>query len=252
MTQTLVAVDHLRITRADGSALVRDVSFALEAGETVGIVGESGSGKSLTLRALMGILPPTLHAAGDLSRAARMAMIFQEPATALNPTMRVGDLVALAWRRHHDGCSKADARKATVDLFERVGIAQAAERFKAWPHELSGGMRQRVMIAAALATDPDVLLCDEPTTALDVRVQAQILTLLSDLVVDRDMAMIFVSHDLAVVSSVCKRIVVMRHGEVVEAGSMARVVDAPAHPYTAELLAANLSRRLAHTTGALR
>ncbi len=108
------------------------------------------------------------------------------------------------------------------------------------------------MIAAALATDPDVLLCDEPTTALDVRVQAQILTLLSDLVVDRDMAMIFVSHDLAVVSSVCKRIVVMRHGEVVEAGSMARVVDAPAHPYTAELLAANLSRRLAHTTGALR
>ncbi|KHL13425.1 UNVERIFIED_CONTAM: hypothetical protein LK11_31750 [Mumia flava] len=236
----------MRVARADDDhELVHGVSLALRPGETLGIVGESGSGKSLTLRAVMDILPPTLRATGTVERTGRAAMIFQEPATALNPTMRVGDLVAGTWRRHHPGTSRRDARRATVELLDSVGIDRAAERVRAWPHELSGGMRQRVVIAAALSVDPDVLLCDEPTTALDVRVQAQILDLLRALVTERGTAMAFVSHDLAVVASVCERIAVMRLGDVVESGTTRAVLADPQHPYTRELLAANLARRLA-------
>ena len=235
----------LRLVRDDGVTLVDGVSFELAPGETLGIVGESGSGKSLTLRSVLDILPATITRYGEVSCSARTAMVFQEPATALNPTMRAGQLVAGTWRRHHHGASAAAARSAAADLFERVGIDRPAERLRAWPHELSGGMRQRVMIAAALATEPEVLLCDEPTTALDVRVQAQILDLLRGLVADRSMAMVFVSHDLAVVSSVCERLLVMRHGAVVESGALADVVAHPAEDYTRELLAANLARRLA-------
>lgn len=247
-----LTVDGLTVVREDGTALVDGLSFELRPGATLGIVGESGSGKSLTLRSVMGILPPTLERRGEVSCGLRSAMVFQEPATALNPTLRVGDLIALTWRRHHPGCSAREAKAAAADLFERVGIEDAVRRLRAWPHELSGGMRQRVMIAAALATDPDVLLCDEPTTALDVRVQAQILQLLRDLVAERGMAMVFVSHDLAVVASVCRRILVMRHGRLVEAGPIDRVLAAPAEPYTRELLAANLARRLADREGVLR
>jgi peptide/nickel transport system ATP-binding protein len=242
----LIRLDDLRVVcRDDDRELVHGVTLDVHAGETVGIVGESGSGKSLTLRAVMDILPLALRAEGTIERGrARIAMIFQEPATALNPTLRVGDLVARTWLKHHPGRSRAEARAEAVALLERVGIANAAARFKAWPHELSGGMRQRVMIATALATDPDVLLCDEPTTALDVRVQAQILALLRDLVADRDMAMVFVSHDLAVVSSVCDRLVVMLQGDVVEDGVSAEVLRDPQHEYTRRLLDANLAHRL--------
>ncbi|MGH3360292.1 MAG: ABC transporter ATP-binding protein [Nocardioidaceae bacterium] len=241
----VVRLDGLRITRPDdGRVLVRDTTLRVGPGDSVGIVGESGSGKSLTLRALARIAPTALRVDGTISCTARVALIFQEPATALNPTTRVGDLVSLVWRRHHRGCRARDADAHALDLFERVGIASAKQRLRAWPHELSGGMRQRVMIAAALATEPEVLLCDEPTTALDVRIQAQILDLLTELVSSRDMAMLFVSHDLAVVSRVCERLIVMRDGEVVESGATADVIATPRDGYTAELLAANLARRL--------
>ncbi len=248
---TALEVAGLTLACDDGTTLVHDLSFDLAPGATLGIVGESGSGKSLTLRSIMGILPASLTRRGEIRCAARTAMVFQEPATALNPTMRVGDLVARTWRRHHPGCSAREARTAAAELFERVGIDDAVRRLRAWPHELSGGMRQRVMIAAALATDPDVLLCDEPTTALDVRVQAQILTLLRGLVAERGMAMVFVSHDLAVVASVCSQILVMRHGRLVESGPLDRVLADPQEHYTRDLLAANLARRLADREGAL-
>lgn len=248
---TALEVAGLTLVRDDGTTLVHDLSFDLDPGATLGIVGESGSGKSLTLRSIMGILPASLNRRGEIRCEARTAMVFQEPATALNPTMRVGDLVARTWRRHHPGCSAREARAAAAELFERVGIDDAVRRLRAWPHELSGGMRQRVMIAAALATDPDVLLCDEPTTALDVRVQAQILTLLRGLVAERGMAMVFVSHDLAVVASVCSQILVMRDGRLVESGPLDRVLAEPQESYTRDLLAANLARRLADREGAL-
>ena len=245
MTTPLLHLDGLRVVRRnDDQSLVHGLSLDVCAGETVGIVGESGSGKSLTLRALMGILPSNLRAEGTVETHARTAMIFQEPATALNPTMRVGDLVTRTWLKHHPDTTRKQARLQAVALLKRVGIVDPVARMKAWPHELSGGMRQRVMIATALATDPDVLLCDEPTTALDVRVQAQILALLRDLVTDRDMAMVFVSHDLAVVSSVCERIVVMLQGDIVEDGETASVLESPQHDYTRRLLAANLAHRL--------
>jgi peptide/nickel transport system ATP-binding protein len=243
--QVVLSVRHLHLETEDGTPLVQDLSFELARGETLGIVGESGSGKSLSLRSVLGIQPESLVLTGDIDCAARAAMVFQEPATALNPTMRVGSFVAGVWRRHHPGESRSAARAAAIELFDQVGIVDPAKRFGAWPHELSGGMRQRVMIAGALATSPEVLLCDEPTTALDVRVQAQILALLHRLVVEREMAMVFVSHDLAVVSSVCERLLVMRHGELVETGPLADVVAAPGQPYTRDLLAANLARRLA-------
>ena len=239
---TTLSLEGLRLVGAEGD-LVRGIDLHLGTGETVGLVGESGSGKSLTLRAAMGILPDTIARSGTVTRTPRAAMVFQEPATALNPTMRVGDFVARTHRLHHPGEDRRAAGRAALALLDRVGIADAAGRMSAWPHELSGGMRQRVMIAAALATEPELLLCDEPTTALDVRVQAQILQLLAELVGHRRMAMVFVSHDLAVVAQVCQRICVMRHGEIVESGLLADVVASPRHPYTAELLAADLSRR---------
>jgi len=245
----VLSVAELDLVRDDGVTLVRGLSLELAAGETLGIVGESGSGKSLTLRSVLGIQPECVTRHGEIVCNVRAAMVFQEPATALNPTMRVGDLVASTWRLHHPGCSKATARAAAADLFEQVGIDNAVRRLRAWPHELSGGMRQRVMIAAALATEPELLLCDEPTTALDVRVQAQILTLLRRLVDERGMAMVFVSHDLAVVSRVCERILVMKDGQHVESGPIDRVLAAPAEQYTRDLLAANLARRLADRTG---
>ncbi|HWU20496.1 MAG TPA: ABC transporter ATP-binding protein [Nocardioides sp.] len=246
----VLSVKSLHLETEDGTPLVHDLSFDLGRGETLGIVGESGSGKSLTLRSILGIQAESITVTGEVTCTSRTAMVFQEPATALNPTMRVGAFVADVWRRHHSGTSRAAARTAAIDLFEQVGIVDAEKRFGAWPHELSGGMRQRVMIAAALATDPEVLLCDEPTTALDVRVQAQILQLLRTLVTERSMAMVFVSHDLAVVSTVCERLLVMRNGSLVEEGLLADVVAAPAEEYTRELLAANLARRLAE--GAVR
>lgn len=245
VTAPVVEVDRLAITlqrRGESVRLVDDVSLQVAPGETLGIVGESGSGKSLTLRALLGILPAAAHASGEIRHPggrARSAMVFQEPLLALNPTMRVGDFIGEVVG---DRVAGRAARRARVrELMISVGIPEPDRRARMWPHELSGGLRQRVMIAAALATEPDLLLCDEPTTALDVTVQAQILALLSRLAQERRMAMIFVSHDLSVVAQVSDRIAVMYAGRIVEQGPADDILGAPTHPYTAALLAATPS-----------
>lgn len=225
---------------------VTDVAFTVERGQALGLVGESGSGKSLTLRAIMDILPPRTRIEAirlelpDGERH-RVAMVFQEPLSAMSPTKRIQDLIAEGVMASQ-GVSRKQARVQALELMREVGIPQPAQRARMWPHELSGGLRQRVVIAMALATDPTVLLCDEPTTALDVTVQDQILGLLDRLRRDRGMAIVFVTHDLAVVATLCQRIAVMYAGQVIEEGSAADVLHAPKHPYTAALIAASRSR----------
>jgi oligopeptide/dipeptide ABC transporter ATP-binding protein len=253
MSQTSLEVEQLSVRIGKGEDAVTPVtgvSFAVGAGEAVGLVGESGCGKSLTLRAIVGLLPRggavegTRRFAldGDTPveydpvrvRGRGIGMIFQEPMTALNPTMRIGHLIAEPLRAR--GISKRESHRRAIDLMSQVGIPDAARRARAWPHELSGGLRQRAMIAAALATEPRLLLCDEPTTALDVCIQDQILGLLSTLVRERGMSILFVTHDLAVVSQLCDRVAVMYAGELVEVGETAEVLAAPTHPYTRALL----------------
>jgi peptide/nickel transport system permease protein len=234
---------------------VEDVSFSVRPGETMAIVGESGSGKSVTATALMGLLPPAARPVagaawlGDRDllrldepalralRGGAMAMVFQDPMSSLNPVHRVGDQVAEAIRAHRAMTAKA-ARAEALSLFRRVGIADPERRLDAWPHELSGGMRQRVMIAMALANRPSLLIADEPTTALDVTVQAQILELLAELQRETGTAMIFITHSLGVVAEIADRVTVMYAGQVVEQGDAATVFAAPLHPYTRALLAA--------------
>ncbi|WP_166355205.1 ABC transporter ATP-binding protein [Phytoactinopolyspora limicola] len=256
MTTTALRVHDLRVTAAspDGPSYPVDgVSLHVGQGEILGIAGESGSGKSLTLKAILGLLPPGLTATGTLQlasgdgelapyqshqvRGAGVGMVFQEPMTALNPTMRAGDLVALA-ARLHGRLSRRASRHRAVELLRQVGVPDAERRAKAWPHQLSGGLRQRVMIAAALAAQPRVLLCDEPTTALDVTVQHQILRLLRWLADEHGTGMIFVSHDLPVIAQLCDRIAVMYAGRFVETGYTRDVLTHPRHPYTAALLRA--------------
>jgi oligopeptide/dipeptide ABC transporter ATP-binding protein len=229
---------------------VSGVSLHVRRGEALGIVGESGCGKSLTLRAIAGLLPRNARASGALRfavdgehlmpyeparvRARGIAMIFQEPMTALNPTMRVGDLIAEPMRLR--GVKRSSARQRAIELMSRVGIPESARRARSWPHELSGGLRQRVMIAAALATEPQLILCDEPTTALDVCIQDQVLALLAEQRRERQLSIVFVTHDLAVVAQLCQRLAVMYAGQIVETGATADVLRAPAHPYTEALL----------------
>ncbi|WP_052961384.1 MULTISPECIES: ABC transporter ATP-binding protein [unclassified Leucobacter] len=225
---------------------VRGIDLRVRRGEALGLVGESGSGKSLTMRALLDVLPEGGSRGGtvaletvaaDGSRVpARAALVFQEPLSALNPTMRVGDAIAEAARAR--GVRPRAARALAVDLLAQVGVPEPEQRARDWPHELSGGLRQRVMIAVALAAEPDVLFCDEPTTALDVTVQAQILALLDRLRRERGLALVFVSHDLSVVAQLCDRVAVMYAGEIVEQGPLGEILAGPAHPYTAALLAA--------------
>jgi len=239
-----------------GSVPVVDrVSLSLGAGDRVGLIGESGSGKTLTALAALGLLPETARPGGgielcgqsvqDLSerqwarlRGDQIAMVFQEPMTALDPVMRVGKQVAIALRRHRD-LSRRAAFASAVDLLRQVELPEPAAIARRYPHQLSGGQRQRVVLAMALANEPAVLVCDEPTTALDVTVQARMLALISRLVSDRGMALLFISHDLAVVSQVCERVLVMYGGRIVESGPVDRVFGAPRHPYTAGLLAAS-------------
>lgn len=237
---------RVEITRGhDRLAAVTDVAFSVGPGEALGMVGESGSGKSLTLRAVAGVLPPGVErTAGRITHGpdgARMAMIFQEPLAALNPVRRIGDAIAdvVQARRR---CRRSEARSAAVDLLAEVGMADPARRARMWPHELSGGLRQRAVIAMALAHEPSVLLCDEPTTALDVTVQDQILGLLDRLRRERGVALVFVTHDLAVVATLCQRIMVMYAGQIVEAGPTAEVLARPRHPYTMALLQASRTR----------
>lgn len=250
----IIEISDLEIDlERDGSRItpVRGASLNVERGEILGIAGESGSGKSLTLKSLVGLLPENAVVNGSLLfsrdgaipseydpadvRGRGISMVFQEPMTALNPTMRVGDLIAAA-PRFHEGLSRKQAKVRTLDLMERVGLPDAERRARMWPHELSGGLRQRVMIAVALSTKPALLLCDEPTTALDVSIQDQILGLLQQLRKDLGMAIIFVSHDLAVIGELCDRVAVMYAGRILETGATAELLSRPRHPYTAGLI----------------
>ncbi len=244
--------------------LVRDVNFDVNAGERVGLIGESGSGKSLTSLAIMGLLGEGLSARGEVSldgenllsaserrrceiRGNRMAMVFQEPMSALNPTRRIGDQVGETLRIHQ-GLSRRAARTAAVELLRRVEFADPERYVRMYPHELSGGQRQRVMIASALSCDPEVILADEPTTALDVTVQRRVLDLLDRLVDETGCALLLIAHDLAVVSEVCDRVVTMYGGRVVESGSVAQIIDEPRHPYTRALLATSTALSVAETS----
>jgi peptide/nickel transport system ATP-binding protein/oligopeptide transport system ATP-binding protein len=232
---------------------VDGASLSVAPGQAFGLVGESGCGKSMTLRAIMGLLPrpgqivggQVLFEGEDLVtaspgrlrqvRGGSIAMIFQEPMTALNPVMRVGDQIAEA-PQVHLGLSRTAARERALDLMRRVGIPDPVRRARAYPHELSGGLRQRIMIAIALSCDPKLILCDEPTTALDVTIQDQILKLLLNLRREFGVSIVFVTHDLAVVAETCERLAVMYAGQIVETGTVDEVFRAPRHPYTLGLL----------------
>ena len=241
-------------TQRGPARAVRDVSFTLERGQTLGLVGESGCGKSITAMSLMGLLPENAKVGGSIRlegreivglperqlcelRGDRIGMIFQEPMTALNPVHSVGRQVAEPLRLHR-GMSAAAARKEAIALLDRVGIPDAARRIDAYPHQFSGGQRQRITIAMALACGPDLLIADEPTTALDVTIQRQILELIRGLVAERGMALILISHDLGVVAQNVARMMVMYGGEVVEDGPTAEVFANPSHPYTLGLFGA--------------
>jgi oligopeptide/dipeptide ABC transporter ATP-binding protein len=244
--------------RADTLPAVRDLSFSIAAGEVLGLVGESGSGKSITSLAVMRLLPPQARVSGEIIytesgsafdittlpeysmrrlRGSRIAMIFQEPMTALNPVMRVGDQIAEAVLAHSSR-PKREAWQVAVQAMRDVAISDPERRARDYPHQLSGGMRQRVMIAMAIANRPYLLIADEPTTALDVTIQAQILDLLAELREKFGLAMLFISHDLAVVSQVAHRVAVMYAGNLVELGTKQQIFQSPAHPYTRGLLQA--------------
>jgi oligopeptide/dipeptide ABC transporter ATP-binding protein len=235
---------------------VRDLSLAIAPGEVLGLVGESGSGKSITSLAVMRLLPPQARVSGEILlaengglrnlasldddamrqlRGSRIAMIFQEPMTALNPVMRVGDQITEAVLAHNS-ISKKEAGQRAVDAMNDVAIPEPARRARDYPYQLSGGMRQRIMIAMAIVNRPKLLIADEPTTALDVTIQAQILELLADLRSKFGLTMLFISHDLAVVSQVADRVAVMYAGCLVELGAKRDLFQSPAHPYTRGLL----------------
>jgi peptide/nickel transport system ATP-binding protein len=250
-------VDGLTVSTAD-RMLVAPLNFRIERGERVGLIGESGSGKSLTSLAVMGLLPESLTAAGRVTvgdedrnivglgereaarlRGAHMAMVFQEPMTALNPLMRVGRQIAEPMLIHGTQANRVAADRRVLELMDDVGLPSPAETARAYPHQLSGGQRQRVVLAIALANDPELLVCDEPTTALDVTVQRQVLSLVLETVSRRSTGLLFITHDLAVVGETCERVLVMNRGVVVEEGPIDRVFTRPEHPYTRGLLAAS-------------
>ncbi|MEZ5674998.1 MAG: ABC transporter ATP-binding protein [Thalassovita sp.] len=256
MTDALLTVKNLTIDIPVGAGTlhaVRGIDFTLNRGEVLCIVGESGSGKSLTSLAVMGLLGKRIKCTADVMdfdgtallkasakqmrslRGARMSMIFQEPMTSLNPAYTIGDQLMEAMLLHGNA-TRAEARDRAIELLEKVGITAAASRLSQYPHQLSGGLRQRVMIAMALMCGPELIIADEPTTALDVTIQAQILRLLVDLVREMGMAMILITHDLGVVARVADKVAVMYAGELVETGPALNVFQRPLHPYTRGLL----------------
>ena len=256
MSEPVLDVRDLRVEIPTGRGVVHAVdgaSFSVRRGEALGLVGESGSGKSMTLRAILGLLPhpgritggQVLYRGVDLTtlpdrdlidvRGGEISMIFQEPMTALNPVMRVGEQIAEA-PMVHLGFNRSRAQERALDLMGTVGIPDPERRARSYPHEFSGGMRQRVMIAIALSCEPKLILCDEPTTALDVTIQDQILKLLVALCQDLSASLVFVTHDLAVVAQTCRQLAVMYAGQVVETGTVDAVFRSPRHPYTLGLL----------------
>jgi peptide/nickel transport system ATP-binding protein len=252
--QPLLSVSNLTVTTDDRVSLVRSLSFELAEGERMGLIGESGSGKSLTALAITGLLRPGLAPSGSVlldgtevvgasdrrlvSLRGRVAsVVFQEPLTALDPLMRLGQQLAEPLRRHQGVRGGGALRRAVLDALAEVSLPDPDRIARAYPHEISGGQRQRVAIAMALACRPQLLIADEPTTALDVTVQAEILDLLDRVVAGRRMALLFISHDLAVVSRMTDQVIVLRGGEAVESGPLAGLLTAPRHPYTAELVA---------------
>ncbi len=235
--------------------VLKGVSFDVKAGQTLGLVGESGSGKSVTSMSIMGLLPKPygkitagqiLYRDTDLTkvpekemyqmRGNRISIIFQDPMTALNPVQTIGRQIIEVLELHQSHMGKEEKTKCAIGLLEKVRIPMPEKRFKEYPHNLSGGMRQRVMIAIALACKPDILICDEPTTALDVTVQASILELMKDLQEETGMAMIFITHDLGVVAEICDQVAVMYDGRIVEDAEIFDLFDRPKHPYTKRLL----------------
>ncbi|MEJ2765717.1 ABC transporter ATP-binding protein [Photobacterium sp. MCCC 1A19761] len=245
-------------TTDEGDIKVLDgVSFTVAQGKTIGVVGESGCGKSVTAASIMGLLPrpygqvtggSIMYQGTDLvsmapadlyqTRGAKISMIFQDPMTALNPVHTIGRQLCEVYELHRPELFKTERKQAALSMLEQVGIPAAAQRFHVYPHELSGGMRQRVMIAMALACKPDILIADEPTTALDVTVQAQILALMRTIQAENNMAIIFITHDLGVVAEMCDDVVVMYAGRVVERADVFTLFESPQHPYTQGLLRA--------------
>jgi peptide/nickel transport system ATP-binding protein len=253
-SRPVLSIDNLTVRFRGAAANVVDgVSFSVAPGKTLAIVGESGCGKSVTSMALMGLLPDTAQVQARASslldqpllgmsderlldvRGNRMAMIFQEPMTSLNPVFTIGEQIAESVMRHQ-GASKQAARQRALEMLEKVRVPDAAQRLDAYPHELSGGMRQRAMIAMALANNPALIIADEPTTALDVTIQAQILSLVGNLQAETGTSMILITHDLGVVAEVADEVMVMYAGQVVESGSVKTLFDDPQHPYTIGLM----------------
>jgi peptide/nickel transport system ATP-binding protein len=263
---TLLEIRDLQI-RFGASEAVRGVSLRLDDGEVLGLVGESGSGKSASALAVMGLLGPSAQVAGQILwrqreatdaalsaptidllqqpagalrrlRGCEIAMIFQEPMTALNPVMQIGRQVAESAEAHFPSWTGKESKRKAIAALEAVSIPEAARRYADYPHQFSGGQRQRILIAIALINRPRLLIADEPTTALDVTVQAQVLELLRELQQKHGLAMLFISHDLAVVGQVASRVAVMRAGQIVEEGPSERILTAPEHAYTRSLLAA--------------
>ena len=249
----LLSLDSLRVSIGSVEPL-DDVSFAIDRGEILGVVGESGSGKSLTALAVMGLLPligGRVSSGGvtfdgvDLTqldeasyrklRGGRIGLITQNPMTSLEPVQRIGAQIDQVSRLHL-GLTRAQARSRGIDLLDRLRIPKPSTIYDQYPHQLSGGMKQRIVIAMALAGDPDLLIADEPTTALDVTVQAQIILLLADLVRERDLALMLITHDMSVVAQACDRVAVMYAGRVIERGGVESIFDNPQHPYTKALV----------------
>ncbi len=256
----LLAARNLQVRFAAVEA-VRGISLELNEGEVLGLVGESGSGKSATALAILGLLGPSAQVAGQMLwkssgaaapidllplpvaalrrlRGREIAMIFQEPMTALNPVMTIGRQVAEGFAAHAPSWTGREAKLKAIAALESVAIPDAARRYSDYPHQFSGGQRQRILIAMVLINKPRLLIADEPTTALDVTVQAQVLELLKDLQKQHGLAMLFISHDLAVVGQIAGRVAVMRAGQIVETGPSHRLLTRPEHPYTRSLLAA--------------
>lgn len=253
MTAGLLEIEQLTI-RFRGQPVVRDLSLSIPPGKVLGLVGESGSGKSVTSLAILGLLDAAAETSGAIRfagvdllqqpsetlrtyRGKRIAMIFQEPMTALNPVMTVGRQIGEALLAHAPRTPRREVRERVLAAMREVALPEPERRIDDYPHQFSGGQRQRIVIAMALMNKPRLVIADEPTTALDVTVQAQILALLKQLRVQHNLSMLFISHDLAVVAQVADRVAVMRHGEIVEMGAVREVLTRPRHPYTQALLA---------------